>query len=267
MDQVDYTNLLTFATTTTLLFLLIAFRYVLISGIFFVAFYVLDPKGFESRKIFPKHRDRRQYKMEVKWSIITSAIFAISGTFMFVLWQEGYTKVYEDLNEYGWWYIPVSFIVATLIHETYYYWLHRWMHKPKIYRLIHKRHHESHITSPWTSFSFHPVEGILQSVVVPVIILFVPMHYFTIMALLVFMTISSAINHCNVEIYPKGFYKHWLGKWLIGATHHSLHHTQYRFNFGLYFTFWDKWMKTESEKYKTDFVKNTSTPTVTNSPD
>jgi sterol desaturase/sphingolipid hydroxylase (fatty acid hydroxylase superfamily) len=29
-----------------------------------------------------------------------------------------------------------------------------------------------------------------------------------------------------------------------------LHHSQFRFNYGLYFTFWDHWMKTESPDFE-----------------
>jgi len=239
------------------MFLMVVFRYTLVAGIFYVVFYIIDPKDFRSRKVHAPTKDKKQYKREIMWSTLTSLFFALAGTGMVVLWQKGYTAIYEDIDKFGWWWLPVSFLIAAIIHETYYYWLHRWMHRPKVYRLIHKVHHDSHITSPWTSFSFHPGEGILQSVIIPIVILFLPMHYWTIVTLLTFMTLTSAINHSNVEIYPKGFHKHCLGKWMIGATHHSLHHTQYRFNFGLYFTFWDKWMKTESDKYKPDFEKNT----------
>ena len=49
-----------------------------------------------------------------------------------------------------------------MIHETYYYWLHRWMHLPHIYKYVHKAHHESLTTTAWTSFSFHPIESFLQ---------------------------------------------------------------------------------------------------------
>ena len=59
------------------------------------------------------------------------------------------------------------------------------------------------------------------------------------------MTFSSVINHLNIEIYPKNS-NNILTKWVIGATHHSLHHKQFKYNFGLYFTFWDKIEKTES---------------------
>ena len=258
MNEYDFTDPITFLALTGIMFLMVVFRYSLVAGIFYVVFYIIDPKGFRSRKVHPPTQDKRQYRREILWSTLTSFFFALAGAGMVVLWQKGYTAIYEDIGQYGLWWLPASFLIAAIIHETYYYWLHRWMHKPKVYQLIHKVHHDSHITSPWTSFSFHPGEGVLQSVIIPVVILFLPMHYWTIVTLLTFMTLTSAINHSNVEIYPKGFHKNWLGKWLIGATHHSLHHTQYRFNYGLYFTFWDKWMKTESEKYKSDFEKHTN---------
>ncbi len=258
MHEYDFTDPLTFAALTGLMFLMVVFRYTLVAGIFYVVFYIIDPEDFRSRKVLAPTQDKKQYRREVMWSTLTSLFFALAGAGIVVLWQKGYTAIYQDIGQFGWWWLPISFLIAALIHETYYYWLHRWMHRPKVYRLIHKVHHDSHITSPWTSFSFHPGEGILQSVIIPVVILFLPMHYWTIVALLTFMTLTSAINHSNVEVYPQGFHKHWLGKWMIGATHHSLHHTQYRFNFGLYFTFWDKWMKTESKNYPADFEKHTS---------
>lgn len=258
MYQYDFTKPENFLILAGLMFLIVVFRYTFVAGIFYLVFYIIDPKSTRSRKIFQTSASKEQLKKEIFWSTFTSILFALAGAGMVVLWQLDHTAIYEDIDQYGWWWLPVSFLIAASIHETYYYWLHRWMHRPKIYRLIHKTHHDSHITSPWTSFSFHPGEGVLQSLIIPVIVLFLPMHYWTIVTLLTFMTLTSAINHSNVEIYPKGFYKHWLGKWLIGATHHSLHHTQYRYNFGLYFTFWDKWMKTESAKYERNFEKHTN---------
>jgi len=64
--------------------------------------------------------------------------------------------------------------------------------------------------------------------------------------MLLIMTISATINHAGVEIYPSGKYGKWFGHWIIGATHHDQHHRKFNYNFGLYFTFWDKWMGTES---------------------
>jgi sterol desaturase/sphingolipid hydroxylase (fatty acid hydroxylase superfamily) len=40
----------------------------------------------------------------------------------------------------------------------------------------------------------------------------------------------------------------WFG-WITGVTHHDLHHQDARWNFGLYFTWWDRWMGTEHPEY------------------
>jgi sterol desaturase/sphingolipid hydroxylase (fatty acid hydroxylase superfamily) len=205
-----------------------------------------------------KPLDKKQFFSELKWSLVTSVLFAVTGVLTVILWQKGFTKVYIDIHQYPLWYLPVSLIVSLLLHETYYYWLHRWMHKPAIFKVIHKVHHDSNTTSPWTAFSFHPIEGLFQAVVLPLTIMFLPMHAYVLVLQLTIMTFSSVINHLEVEVYPKGFHKSIWGKWMIGATHHSLHHKQFRYNFGLYFTFWDKWKKTESPKFNSLFEEKTS---------
>ena len=131
------------------------------------------------------------------------------------------------------------------------------MHQPVIFKIVHKVHHDSNITSPWTAFSFHPLEGLLQAIFLPLILLVLPMHVYVLLIQLTIMTFSSVINHLDIEIYPKYFHKHFLGRWLIGATHHSLHHKQFKYNYGLYFTFWDKWKRTESPLFKTLFDEKT----------
>jgi sterol desaturase/sphingolipid hydroxylase (fatty acid hydroxylase superfamily) len=194
---------------------------------------------------------------EIIWSGITSLIFSIAGVCMLILWQKGYTRLYVNINDYPLWYLPLSLFIYMFIHETYYYWLHRWMHLPAVFRRIHKVHHDSIQTSSWTSFSFHPYESLLQAVIIPVLLFVIPIHIYILLALLVIMTLSAIINHASVEIYPSGFEKDWIGKWVIGSVHHDIHHKRFKYNFGLYFTFWDKWMKTESPDFEILFQEKT----------
>jgi Delta7-sterol 5-desaturase len=240
------------------MFLIVAGRYFLIAGIFHVWFYVFKKERWQKRRLGKKDLDKNQFFTEVKWSIITSMLFALAGAFTTVLWQKGYTRLYMDVNQYPLWYLPLTLLVSMVIHETYYYWLHRWMHRPKVFKLLHKVHHDSNTTSPWTAFSFHPLEGLLQAIVLPLTIMFIPMHVYVLLTQLTLMTFSSVVNHLEIEIYPANFHKHVLGKWMIGATHHSLHHKQFKYNFGLYFTFWDKWKRTESPKFKELFEGKTA---------
>ena len=239
------------------LWAIVFFRYVLVSGIFYCIFYIFFKEKYQQRKINNKKRRKpNQYYKEVFWSSCTSFIFAISGVVLLWMWQNGYTNLYMD-NSHSIFISIGSLLLALVVHETYYYWLHRWMHRPKIYKWIHKVHHDSIVTSPWTSFSFHPLESILQAIFVPFIIILLPMHIGALIFFLTFMTVSATINHLDIEIYPSNFEKHWLGTWIVGATHHSLHHSKFVENYGLYFTFWDKWMKTESPEYEKLFREKT----------
>jgi lathosterol oxidase len=245
----DLSNPYTFLLVTIFMFLVVVGRYLLVAGLFQLWFYHIKKEKWQSRVLAFKKAGNRQFYRELQWSVFTSFIFALAGSVTAILWQRGYTRLYTDPAQYSLWYLPVSLLFSMFIHDTYYYWLHRWMHRPKVFRLMHKVHHDSRITSAWTAFSFHPLEGILQAIILPLIIITLPLHYFVLLAQLTLMTFSSVINHLEIEIYPAGFDRHFIGGWLIGATHHSLHHKEYRYNFGLYFNFWDKWKKTESPRF------------------
>jgi sterol desaturase/sphingolipid hydroxylase (fatty acid hydroxylase superfamily) len=241
------------------MFLIVVGRYFLIAGIFHVWFYSLRKDKWKSRNLGKKNFGKSQFYTEVKWSLLTSLIFAFAGTVTAILWQKGYTALYTNVHDYPLWYLPVSLVISMLIHETYYYWLHRWMHKPAVFKILHKVHHDSNTTSAWTAFSFHPLEGLLQAIILPLTILLLPMQVYVLLLQLSIMTFSSVINHLEIETYPANFNKHFIGKWLIGATHHSLHHKQFKYNYGLYFTFWDKWKKTESPIFHSLFKEKTET--------
>ena len=228
------------------IFAIVFFRY------FFLAAAYERWTGSQRKKPFRK----QQFFREFRWSVASSAIFTVLSMLTFYLYQSGYTKVYADFNTHGVLYFLFSIVLYLVLYETYYYWLHRWMHMPRIFRKVHKVHHESIHTSAFTSFSFHPFEALLQFLFLPLMILVFPIHYYALGIILLLMTVSAIINHAGVEVYPKKFYKHPIGKWLIGSTHHDLHHREFTANYGLYFTFWDKWMRTESSNYEETFEKN-----------
>ncbi len=229
-------------------FVAILFRYFVAAGIFYYYYYVWNSAKFSERRLSKRKLRKDQLKKEIVWSTKSSAIFALVGAGTYWLWQQGFTAVYLDVAEFGYWYLPVSLLIILLIHETYYYWVHRWMHNPKIFRIVHKVHHDSFTPTPWTAFSFHPWESLIEALILPLILLVIPVNVYVLGLYLLLMTVSSVVNHLDIEIYPLAFQKSWFGKQFIGATHHHYHHSEYMTNFGLYFTFWDKWMGTESTK-------------------
>ncbi len=242
LDFSDYRILL---LTFLFLFIIIFLRYIVLSGAYHWIFLVVFRKRFKEGMLSAQVPKSKQVKRELLYSTYSAIIFSAMGIILLLLWQNGYTKIYIDTLLYPYWYSPVSIIIFLLLHDSYYYWLHRGMHTFKWMRRFHMEHHKSVDTTVFTSFSFHPVESFLQALVIPIILVILPMNPIAILVALLVMTVSAIVNHAGVEILPRNGTYRKLHRFLIGATHHDIHHKNSRRNFGLYFTFWDRFMKTE----------------------
>ena len=71
--------------------------------------------------------------------------------------------------------------------------------------------------------------------------------------LLLTMTLWAVLNHLGFELFDSSLASHWLGKWFIGSTYHSIHHRKYTVHYGLYFTFWDRLLDTKDSNYESKF--------------
>jgi sterol desaturase/sphingolipid hydroxylase (fatty acid hydroxylase superfamily) len=60
-----------------------------------------------------------------------------------------------------WLWLVVLTLLVPAIHEVHFFFIHRLIHSPFLYRHIHSVHHNSINPSPWSSLSMHPVEGFL----------------------------------------------------------------------------------------------------------
>jgi sterol desaturase/sphingolipid hydroxylase (fatty acid hydroxylase superfamily) len=157
----DFLDPTTFIITCIAMFFVVMIRYFILSGFFHSYFYLWKKEEWKLRKINTKAYPPEQFKKEITWSTLQQSFFCYWSTYGGT-WQKGYTQLYTDLHWYDIVWFPCSIVISMLIHETYYYWIHRWMHHPKIYHLVHKVHHDSKITSAWTAFSFHPIEVYLK---------------------------------------------------------------------------------------------------------
>lgn len=232
-------SILTELAVFVILIIAIFFRYA-----FFCSILEFGLDKLKAKKIFTLRRVPGQVKKEIVLSIYTSIIFGTAFTFLFSMWKSGIIRLAD--NSFSIHYHLASFVIAIMIHETYYYWTHRLMHHKKLYRLFHKGHHDSIEVSSWTSFAFDPLETIVQIIPFFIILCFIPLHPYVLVAFLTMMSVSGVVNHLNRHITPRFVKGTIFGRFMIGPVHHSLHHKEFNKNFGLYFTFWDKLMGTES---------------------
>jgi lathosterol oxidase len=229
-------------------------RYFLIAGFAYFLFYVLKRNKWSQKKIQSKFPDSKQIVREIKNSIISIFIFALAGIIIFALYNLGFTKIYLNVDKFGWVYFSVSLVFFLFFHDTYFYWSHRALHNPNLIK-FHLTHHLSHNTNPFSSFSFHPVEAITQTGFL-IIVFFIPINLYVIALVMLWQMIFNILGHLGFEIFPKMLHKTFLGKQFNTVTHHSMHHRYTNYNFGLYFSFWDRIMKTNHKEYEQQYTIN-----------
>lgn len=227
------------------LYAIIAVRYFAVAGLFYWLLWGRDPEKVRARRLTDDRPAASIIFHEIKWSLVSSAIYALPGAVVVEAWKAGGTALYSDVGEYGLWYLPVSVFLYLFLHDTYFYWTHRMMHLPRLFGPMHKTHHMSRQPTPWAAFSFHPWESILTALFLPALAFVIPLHVGAALFVLMLMTVASVLNHTGWEIFPDSWLRGPLGKHVITATHHNLHHRNYKVNFALYFRFWDKVMGTD----------------------
>jgi sterol desaturase/sphingolipid hydroxylase (fatty acid hydroxylase superfamily) len=234
------------AFTTAALTLIIAARYLVVSGL---AYWLLWQRGGEKLRAKRLNRDRpirRVIMQEIRLSLLSSALYAAPAAVTLVAWLHGGTAIYDDWRAHGGVpYLVLSVLIYLIIQDTHYYWMHRLMHHPRLFSWTHAGHHRSRQPTPFASFAFDPAEAALVAWLLPALAFFIPIHIGVLVALLILMTVTAVLNHSGWEVLPGSFVNGPIGRHLISATHHSLHHTRYARNYGLYFRFWDKLMGTD----------------------
>ena len=212
---------------------IVGLRYVATSGLFAWLTDRVRP-GYHAKL-------RPQIRREIGWSLASAAIYGVPAGIVAWGWQErGWTLIYTDPAQYPLWMMPVSLFVYLFAHDTWFYWTHRLMHRPKLFRIMHAVHHASRPPTAWAAMSFHPSEAITGALVIPLLVFLVPIHVGALGLVLAIMTVMGVTNHMGWEMFPRGLVHSRLGGWLITASHHQRHHEEYRCNYGLYFRFWDR---------------------------
>ena len=212
---------------------IVAVRYLLASGGFALATRAVRPGLYRGMD--------RQIRSEIAWSLLSAAIYGLPAGVVAWGWQaRGWTRIYADLHAFPLWYLPLSVLLYLFVHDTWFYWTHRLMHRPRWFRLAHAVHHASRPPTAWAAMSFHPVEALSGAVVIPVLVFLVPIHVAMLGVVLTVMTIMGVTNHMGWEMFPRALVHSRAGQWLITASHHHRHHEHYQCNYGLYFRFWDR---------------------------
>ena len=213
--------------------LIVGLRYLITSGLFAALTRKVRPGLYAG--LTP------QIRREIGWSLASAALYGVPAGIVAWGWQaRGWTRIYDQWSDWPLWYAPLSVLAFLVAHDCWFYWTHRFMHRPRPFRIAHAVHHASRPPTAWAAMSFHPWEALTGAIVIPALAFVIPIHPAMLGLVLSIMTLMGITNHMGWEAFPRYVVNGALGNWLITATHHQKHHDAYRGNYGLYFRFWDR---------------------------
>jgi len=124
-----------------------------------------------------------------------------------------------------------------LIEDYFNYWIHRWLHRPWLYKHIHSVHHTYNAPFAVVAAYAHPVEVLLQAIPTFLGPLLISPHLYTLMVWQVVRNFEAIDIHSGYEfplslktIFPA----------YAGAKHHDYHHYMHSGNFASVFTWCDR---------------------------
>ena len=110
-------------------------------------------------------------------------------------------------------------LAVFLFGDAHFYFSHRLLHTPYLFRRVHKVHHQSFNPDPFSGLSMHPVESMIYFSMAPMISLFAPLWLTRV--------VSKGLIVFPLESHS-GF-----GSWDIEPSHaHYIHHAKVCYNYG-----------------------------------
>ncbi|NNF77257.1 MAG: sterol desaturase family protein [Rhizobiales bacterium] len=133
------------------------------------------------------------------------------------------------------WFVAL-FVLTPMWISFHFYWIHRLIHWPPLYKAVHALHHRNTNVGPWSGLSMHPVEHLLffSSILIHWVLAAHPIH---ILFHMQHQALTAATSHTGFE----GMVVKDKSRLALGTFHHQMHHRYFECNYGNLEVPWDKW--------------------------
>lgn len=134
--------------------------------------------------------------------------------------------------------LAVHSALFAIIEDALFYWTHRLLHTPFLYRHFHKLHHRFKQPIALAAEFAHPVEYVLSNSI-PLFVgpMLLKCHVYTFWFYLCIRLTEALDAHSGYDL-PFMPFRYF--PFRPGAQVHDYHHSHNTGNFGAFFTFWDK---------------------------
>ena len=179
---------------------------------------------------------KNQVRLEIQYTCSIIPLMTMPTVLLFLLEVRGHSKLYYGVEDiHGWLFVLFSMFTFLMFTDCLIYWIHRGLHNPLVYARLHKAHHKWKIPSPFASHAFHPIDGFLQSLPYHIYPFLFPLNKILYIILFVFVNMWTVSIHDGDYRVPD-----ILKPFINGSAHHTDHHLFYNYNYGQFFTLWDR---------------------------
>ncbi len=238
-------------------------RYAIAASLIAAIVWGLRRTSWASRKIQAREATASDFRREFLASVRTVLVYVAMS--IFIVWGMRNGIYIRIEGSFGLWTDVALFAAILVTHDAYFYWAHRAMHHPRLFKTFHRFHHRTITPTAWAAYSFALPEALVMALFMPIWLFVVPTPGTVIFAFLAVMILRNCMGHAGLELHARGWASHSLLKWISTTTHHDLHHAgSFTHNYGFYFTFWDKLMGTEHPRYVEIYDRVTAPVAATN---
>lgn len=240
-------------------------RYAVFAIGVWIVLWIVFAGVLRGRKIRADIPPARQLVTEFFVSLRSVAIFSSFGLIPYVLERLGVLHGNAIAESWGPVWFWASLVLMIVAHDAYFYGVHRLMHDPRLFRRFHRRHHKSMNPSPFTAYSFDLGEAAVMALFVPLWVVLVPTQWPVVGFFVLHQIFRNTLAHSGYELMPARADGRPMFDMLTTTTHHDLHH-QAGYNYGLYFTWWDRMLGTEHPQYHEHFAAAVRKPLLVEAP-
>ncbi|MYZ44973.1 sterol desaturase family protein [Schauerella aestuarii] len=210
--------------------------YLLFGSVMWLLTSKLLPAMGIGRVLDPRPLAPGQLKRELQQSALSILLFGTGMIFPWGLLQLGWAHLTPNASGTR---IALE-ILALVIWNDIHFWInHRLLHT-KLLRKFHLPHHRSVVTTPFATYSFHPIEALMLGNVILLPMIVHDFSFWSLASVPVFSLFFNCIGHANYDFFTRVSYAHWFA----ASRRHHLHHACYNGNFGFQFTFMDRLFRT-----------------------
>ena len=164
-----------------------------------------------------------QVRFEILHSFMSIIVFALYGVLIVLCYRNEVVSIGFNHGLM----VLVDLIILAIWNEVHFYSCHRLMHT-RLFLKIHRTHHKSHVVTPFSTYSFHPVESLIFGSVMILPMLVIEFDALALLIFPIYHLFFNTLGHSNVRLKKQ----HSGVKKIEISTQHNNHHTTHNSNFG-----------------------------------